>query len=83
MKSDNTFKIEKRDGTLVDFYDGKIIQAIMAAMVEVGEMDYDLVKEIARKIKEERTETTVFEIERRIVKELYVEIGRASCRERV
>lgn len=67
-----SFQITKRDGSVVDFDREKIIKAILSAMVEVDEMSYDLADEIANKIENEKKESSVSEIERRIIKELYV-----------
>lgn len=66
------YKILKRNGTSVPFDQMKIIQAILSAMVEVNEFDYDLAETIAAKIENDKTEHSVEEIERRVVRELYV-----------
>lgn len=68
---DEIFKIKKRNGDLVDFDGDKIIQAILAAMVETNEMDYEFAKGLAERIGEEQAEDSVFAIERRVIKELY------------
>lgn len=66
-----SFKIEKRNKKLVDFDGTKIIQAVLAAMSEVNEMNYEFAVDLAERIEKEQTETTVFAIESRIIKELY------------
>ena len=66
------YKITKRDGSLVDFNPEKIIQAIMSAMVEVNELDYDIAKGIAHQIQTDQKEKSVADIERRVIRELYV-----------
>ena len=66
-----SYKILKRNGTLVDFDASKIVQAIGNAMIEANEMDYELAETIAFKIENEQKEKSVSDIERRIIGELY------------
>lgn len=48
--------IEKRDGTVVKFEKEKIVNAIIPAMKEVGEIDYDAANKIADKIASSKVE---------------------------
>ena len=66
------FIITKRGGMEVEFNKDKIIKAIMSAMVEVNELDYDVAERIAKDIEEDQKEKSVVEIERRVVRELYL-----------
>lgn len=66
------FKITKRNGELVDFNPEKIVQAILAAMVEVDELDYDFATTIAEQIGNAKNDKTVDDIERTIIRQLYI-----------
>ena len=66
-------KVEKRNGSVVDFENEKIMIAISKAMRETEEgLDEDLATEIAENIEEEFKD-----------RDAVNKIGRASCRERV
>lgn len=64
--------ITKRDGSKVKFDKEKIIRAIMSAMVEVSELDYDIANEIATSIELSSKDTSVTEVEGRVIRELYL-----------
>jgi ribonucleotide reductase alpha subunit len=66
-----SYNIKKRDGKEVLFNKDKIVSAILSAMVEVNEFDYDLAEKIAQMIELDGTERTVRDIERRVIGELY------------
>jgi len=65
--------VAKRNGTVVPFEKERIVRAILKAMLDVGEVNDIVANEIAQKIeKNTKEDTTVTEIERQVVKELYL-----------
>jgi adenosylcobalamin-dependent ribonucleoside-triphosphate reductase len=66
-----SYNIKKRDGKEVAFDGDKIVRAILSAMVEVNEFDYELAEKIAKQIELDAKERTVHDIERRVIGELY------------
>lgn len=68
-----TKTIIKRNGKVVPFDKVRIYNAIGKAMVEVGEVNYDLAQNIADKIEENYYEgISVEDVERQVVKELFL-----------
>lgn len=66
-------KVLKRNGNVVDFDKKRIVNAIIKAMNDVGELDYDIANKISFKIENLTTnQLKVEDIERQVVKELFL-----------